>query len=574
MVSARVRGGRTRTGRIARVPLLGAALLLLAVLFAFSPAAASAATHITLAAVGDVMGHTTLVDSAWSDASGSYDFYPILAPAAPYLKAADYTIANLETPLAGPELGYSGYPAFNSPASYVAALKDCGVDFVGTANNHSLDKGWTGIYRTLDFLDGLGIAHAGTARSYAEQQQPFLVTVKGVRLAIIDYTFGTNGISLASDRPYAVNYLDGDEMIAEAKKARGLGAELVIAFVHWGIENERVSDSTQRGLASRLLNNGVDAIIGSHPHVVQPIERISGTVGGQSRDLYVAYSLGNFSSNQRDRYTDSGIILYLDIAKDEAGARVTGARYLPVYVQKTDVTGQTRFRVLPVSPNIPRGADLSLTSAERARMDQVWAELQDQLYRPDQNIVPYDKASTADLYDTALADLKSRGIMVGDASGDMHPDDPVTRQQFAKLIALTLGLQVTEVDVCGFKDVARSGADSLYPDNFVSAVAARGITTGLAGGLFGPYKDIARGQVVSMVVRAVQALRPQVLAQPPAGYRATWDAPLSPTHNLNAALAEHNGLLDGLPLEDLDPWGAMSRGEVAQVLYNLVGLVR
>jgi poly-gamma-glutamate capsule biosynthesis protein CapA/YwtB (metallophosphatase superfamily) len=520
------------------------------------------------------MGHTPLVDSAWSDASGSYDFHPILAPVAPYLKAADYTMANLETPLAGADLGYSGYPAFNSPASYATALKDFGVDFMGTANNHSLDKGWTGIYRTLDFLDGLGAAHAGTARSSEEQQQPFLVTVKGVRLAIIDYTYGTNGIPLPSGRPYAVNYLDGDDMIAEAKKARGLGAELVIAFVHWGNEYERVPDSTQRNLATRLLNNGVDAIIGSHPHVVQPVARVSGTVGGKSRDLYVAYSLGNFSSNQRDRYTDSGIILYLDIVKDDAGARVTGARYLPVYVQKTSVTGRTQFRVLPVSPEIPRGADLSLSSAERSRMDQVWAELQDHLYRPDQNIVPYSKTSATDLYATALADLKARGIMVGDASGDMRADDPVTRQQFAKLIALTLGLQVSEADLCLFTDVTHSGANDLYPDNFVAAIATRGITTGLPGGLFAPHKEIARGQVVSMVVRAVQVERPQVLAQLPGGFRATWDAPLAPTHNLNAALAEYNGLLGGLPLEDLDPWGAMNRGEVAQVLYNLVGSIQ
>ena len=326
-------------------------------------------------------------------------------------------------------------------------------------------------------------------------------------------------------------------------------------------------------MPSRLLNNGVDAIIGSHPHVVQPIARVSGTVGGRARDLYVAYSLGNFSSNQRDRYSDSGIILYLDVVKDDAGARVTGARYLPVYVQKTDVTGRTSFRVLPVSPDIPRGADLPLSSAERARMDQVWAELQDHLYRPDQNIVPYGKTSAAELYATPLADLKSRSIMVGDVSGDMHADDPVTRQQFAKLIALTVGLQVTEADICAFKDVTRSGPGGLFPDNYVAAVAARGITTGLSGGLFAPYEDIARGQVVSMVVRAVKAVRPQVLVQPPGSYRATWDAPLAPTHNLNAALAEHNGLLGGLSLADLDPWGAMSRGEVAQVLYNLVGFV-
>jgi poly-gamma-glutamate capsule biosynthesis protein CapA/YwtB (metallophosphatase superfamily) len=553
-------------------------VVLLALVFmlacAVLPPAAYAATNLTLAAVGDVMGHDALVDSAWSEAAGVYDFHAILAPVAPYLAAADFTIANLETPLAGPEVGYSGYPTFNSPASYAAALRDYGVDFMGTANNHCLDKGWTGIYRTLDSLDGLGIAHAGTARSATEQDQPFLVTVKGVRLAIMDYTYGTNGFPLPSGRPYAVNYLDAAAMLAEARAARAQGAELVIAFVHWGNEYERVPSSSQRDLASRLLNGGVDAVIGSHPHVVQPIERIPGTVGGRPQGVYVAYSLGNFSSNQRDRYSDSGVILYLDIVKDGGGARVAGVRYLPVYVQKTDATGRTQFRVLPVAPEIPRGADIALGLDERARMDQVWAELQDHLYRPGDGIVPFTAAPSVDPYADALAELKSRGIMIGDDSGDMHSADPVTRQQFAKLIALALGIPVSESDVCVFKDVAHSGPGALFPDNYVAAVASRGIATGRADGLFGPYQNIGRGQVVSMVVRAVRVARPGVLMEPPAGYRATWDAPLAPTHNVNAALAEHNGLLGGLPLDRLDPWGAMTRGEVAQVLFDLVRFIQ
>ena len=176
-------------------------------------------------------------------------------------------------------------------------------------------------------------------------------------------------------------------------------------------------------------------------------------------------------------------------------------------------------------------------------------------------------------YATAIDDLSTRGIINGYDDGSFRPGNPVWRQHFAKMIVLTLDIPVSEADVCPFGDVTRGGASTLYPDNFIAVAAARGITNGTGPGTFAPMADISRAQVVTMVVRAVQNILPGTLGTPPSGYQNTWGSGFSPIHGPNARVAEHNGLLTGLPVGSLDPWGKMPRGEVAQVLHNLLGLM-
>ena len=171
----------------------------------------------------------------------------------------------------------------------------------------------------------------------------------------------------------------------------------------------------------------------------------------------------------------------------------------------------------------------------------------------------------------AVSDLAGRGIIAGYADGTFGPDNPVSRQQFAKMVVLTGGYPVSEADICPFGDVSKSGAGSLFPDNYVAVCAARGITTGKSARLFDPYSSITRLQVVSMVARAADDLRSGLLTAPPAGWTGTARWAADPTHGANAARCEYGGLLAGLDLADLDPSGAMTRGEVAQVLHNLLG---
>jgi hypothetical protein len=174
-------------------------------------------------------------------------------------------------------------------------------------------------------------------------------------------------------------------------------------------------------------------------------------------------------------------------------------------------------------------------------------------------------------YYAAISDLSARGVIGGYANGGFGPDDPVMRQQFAKMVVLTGGYAVSEADVCRFTDVATSGASSLYPDNYVAVCAAHGITTGKTASSFDPTGKITRLQAVTMVVRMADDLQPGLLATPPDGWLGSAAWTVDATHGANAARAEYNGLLAGLALDALDPAGNMSRGEVAQVLHNLIG---
>ncbi|MEW6193023.1 MAG: CapA family protein [Bacillota bacterium] len=353
------------------------------------------ATRVTIAAVGDLLMHMPVVNSARDLQTGGYDFSRIFAPVKPYLKSPDYTVANLETRLAGPSHGYRGFPYFNTPADLARDLRDTGVDLLSTANNHSLDFGWRGIVATLDNLDAAGVAHVGTYRSPGEKT-PFLADIRGIKVAFLNYTATTNGLPLPPGKEFAVNLLNPEAVAADARAARRQGADLVAAVLHFGVEYQRHPDEAQRELAARLCTNGVDVIISSHPHVVQPIEKITVTRDGDPHTCVVAYSLGNFISNQRWRYSDSGIILYLHLEKDRTRTRVRGVEFLPLWVQRAQAAGRWQFRVLPVHPMIDPATDIPLTAADKKRMSQVWEELCAHLKKPAQGILPYSEKKPAE----------------------------------------------------------------------------------------------------------------------------------------------------------------------------------
>jgi poly-gamma-glutamate capsule biosynthesis protein CapA/YwtB (metallophosphatase superfamily) len=353
--------------------------------------------EITVAAVGDVLTHMPIVNSVRDPKTGAYDFWPVFKPVASYLAMADYAVANLETRLAGPEFGYSGYPLFNSPDELAYALKYAGIDLVGTANNHSLDMGWEGIVRTLDQLDAARLAHVGTYRSMEEKKIPFIATISGIKVAFLNYTASyLNGMSVPEEqREFAVNTLDIDAVSRDATAARMWGADIVIALVHYGSysgEYGRQPSEEQEEISGRILSSGVDVILGSHPHVVQPITHVFSYSSSRANDKYVAYSLGNFVSNQRWRYSDSGLIAYVHIEKKGLRTSVTGVSYLPVYVQRSTEQSPVRYRVLPVIPGSQPNTDTTITAADQERMNQVWDELRKALYRPDDDIEPLDPA--------------------------------------------------------------------------------------------------------------------------------------------------------------------------------------
>ena len=187
--------------------------------------------------------------------------------------------------------------------------------------------------------------------------------------------------------------------------------------------------------------------------------------------------------------------------------------------------------------------------------------------------ISFTDVSLDNRYAVAISHLGAAKIIGGFADHSFRPGEPVKRMQFAKMISRIIGLQPTVNDVCPFGDVPSNldANDPLYPDHYIAAAFAHGVTQGKTATTFAPYDPIKRFQLISMVVRALEKAAPGFLKTPPADYHSTWDPALSPDHGQNARLAEYNHLLSGIPLASLNPWGPIPRGEVAQVLNNIGG---
>ena len=250
-------------------------------------------------------------------------------------------MVNLETPLGGKP--YSGYPCFSAPDSYADALTDAGFDLMLTANNHTLDRRDRGLLRTLDYLDSRNVSHLGTYRNKAERDSvlPMIKEVEGFKIAFLNYTYGTNGITLRSDA--VVDYIDRSIMASDIDKARAAGAEIVTVCIHWGNEYELLPSKAQKSMADFLIEHGADMIIGSHPHVIQPMEMRKNSKG---RNVLLVYSLGNFISNMKTRDTRGGALVKAVLRRDSTGtAVVDSAVYRLVFTLPP--TGKDNFRLIP-----------------------------------------------------------------------------------------------------------------------------------------------------------------------------------------------------------------------------------
>ena len=256
--------------------------------------------------IGDVMMHSRQLE---------YDHREFLQGIAPALRDADLAVANMEFSLGGPP--YSGYPAFSAPDAYAGYVRDsCGVDVFLTANNHILDRGRSGLTRTLNVYDTMGIRHSGAAADSLRlvSGYPLMLAVKGVRIALINFTYGTNVQPEPSDAWPRVNLMRREDVKAAIGRAREKRADFIVALPHWGNEYELSHSPQQQEWAEWLVDEGVDAIVGAHPHVVQDTTHIHG--------VPVIYSVGNAISNMSARNTRLGLAVTLRFTADPA----TGAR--------------------------------------------------------------------------------------------------------------------------------------------------------------------------------------------------------------------------------------------------------
>ena len=310
---------------------------------------------VSLLFAGDAMQHQKQLDTALKNGDfKTYDYSDCFTFIAPEIQNADYAVCNLEVPLGGgPD--YSGFPNFSAPDSFAKALREAGFDMMLTANNHCLDRGDSAARRTLRALDTMGIDHIGTYKDREERKDktPYIKEIGGIKIGFLNYTYGTNGIEPQSN--FEVNSIVREEIENEIKLSREAGAEILVVAIHWGTEYVVLESPVQKDLAEFLIENGVDIVIGGHPHVVQPM--LISHNDKEQKDVLVVYSLGNFISNMSTPDTSGGALVRVYLQRDENGkARLKGADYDTFYVVKPE--GEFgNFTVLPswMAEKIPPG---------------------------------------------------------------------------------------------------------------------------------------------------------------------------------------------------------------------------
>lgn len=296
---------------------------------------------ITLFFVGDVMQHAPQITGAWNPTKQEHDYKHCFQYIQPYWEKADYVIANLETTL--DNQNFSGYPQFCAPWQLARDLKACGVNILTTNNNHSCDKGHKGITKTIHYLDSLQIPHTGTFQDTASwlAQTPLYIRHGNFKIALLSYTYGTNGIPVTHGQ--VVSMIDSSIMVQQIRQACADTATNIIIMIHWGIEYATSQNPEQEKIAALLHQNGADIVIGSHPHVVQPLEY---RINGEDTTGITVYSLGNFISNQSKRYTNGGIGVQLRLTRT-TGKTHYKMQYLSNYVHRPVENGVRRYYIIP-----------------------------------------------------------------------------------------------------------------------------------------------------------------------------------------------------------------------------------
>jgi poly-gamma-glutamate capsule biosynthesis protein CapA/YwtB (metallophosphatase superfamily) len=321
-------------------------VILLTILFSWHAFSQTGDTsRVSLLFAGDIMGHNEQITGARDTSDGTYNYEPTFRYVKPVIERADIAIANLEVTLAGPP--FSGYPQFSSPDALALAAKDAGFDVLIQANNHALDRGTAGFKRTLQVLDSLKITHTGTFSDSTDRRlhYPLILEKNNFRIALLNYTYGTNGLEIPS--PSIINRIDTSIIGRDLLKAKQSSPDYIIVTIHWGVEYERFPNVQQKKLASFILSHGANVIIGSHPHVIQPVELLFGADSAVSG--IVVYSLGNYVSNQRAQYKDGGIMFNLNLVKTPSGTRIADYSYIPSWVYRKDLSGRSVFYIIPVS---------------------------------------------------------------------------------------------------------------------------------------------------------------------------------------------------------------------------------
>lgn len=344
---------------------------------------------IRIAVVGDLMCHSPQYNYA-KVAKDSFDFNPVYRFVKPYLEQADLTLGNLETVIGKKGSTYSGYPRFKSPQEYVSALSQNGFDFVCFANNHTLDQGEAGVYSTIETLIRNNLGYTGAFQSQSDRDSIRIFKLNEIKIALLAYSYGTNGSLIPNGKNYLINLIDLELIQKDILKARENSAELVLVNYHFGNEYQRIPSEFQKAVVNRTIEFGADLITASHPHVIQPAEFFK-TQNAKLDTGIVVYSLGNFISNQRNRFTDAGVILYLNLEKNlnSKQIKIKSVEYLPTWVFKGRTERGNEYLILPINDETFYQELPFLTEIDKAKIKQAKSDTAEIITYYTQNVKLY-----------------------------------------------------------------------------------------------------------------------------------------------------------------------------------------
>jgi poly-gamma-glutamate capsule biosynthesis protein CapA/YwtB (metallophosphatase superfamily) len=331
------------------------------------------------------MCHSVQYDYARVSAD-SFNFNPVFSRIKKYLNESDFLFGNLETVTAGKKEGYSGYPFFNTPDDFITALKNAGFDLLSTANNHALDRGESGIRRTIGQLTKNHINYNGTFLSEKDRDSIRIFNIKGIKTAFLAYTYGTNGIPIPKGKDYLINLIDTVKIRKEISLARRDGADIVLVHFHFGDEYQRYPNNYQKVVVEKTINYGADIIIGGHTHVLQPIRYFKTRDAGLDSG-FVIYSMGNFISNQRWRYSDGGMVLSFTLIKNvsQDSVYLGDVEYLPIWVFKGATLNGREYIIVPSEASFSDSLYSFLTREDRKLAAQSFHDTQDILLKYSHN---------------------------------------------------------------------------------------------------------------------------------------------------------------------------------------------
>ena len=326
--------------------------------------------NITISAVGDIIGSTENFQSVKS--GDIYEFSGQFRELREMFLGHDLTIANLVSPIAGADYGYSGYPRYNAPRELVQAIADIGIDALSTANRYAFDLGARAVNSNLNNIQEIGLTAFGTAPNQEEADKPVILNIGGIKVGLAGYTTILN--QPTGNVAYAVSMANPQKIKEDIAKLRSLGAELISVSMYWGEEYADMPNAEQTELMTLFERLGVDIVLGSHPHVIQPMVVKTIEYEGRNKQMVQAYSLGNFYSAFLMSRTKTGLMLAIDVVREDGVVSIKDVRHKLVYnhqVERGD--SQIDYRLIDLDTVEERRNDVlySEMKSERDRVEEI-----------------------------------------------------------------------------------------------------------------------------------------------------------------------------------------------------------